>query len=102
MKRIALTDGSGRWFNEEKAESWNESTWWDGSNHVSHVTGSQWEHERLYRTASGRWVLNSWSQWQGSKECYEAIDDDAAAKWLVQNDHEPHRVVAEQFAALEM
>lgn len=102
MNRIALTDGTGRWFDEDAAKSWDEATWWDGNNHRSMATGDQFAHERLHRTASGRWVLEAWSQWQGSQTTYEAIDDRAAAAWLATNEHEPHPVVAEQFAALEL
>jgi hypothetical protein len=28
MKRIALTDGSGKWFDAEKAELFKEETYW--------------------------------------------------------------------------
>jgi hypothetical protein len=42
----------------------------------------------LYRTAQGRWVLHSWSQWQGTRERYEFISDDAARTWLLANDHD--------------
>ena len=53
------------WFDRSTAESWGEDTRWDGSNHVSIATGSQWDHEQLYQTAGGRFVLYRWSQWQG-------------------------------------
>jgi len=101
MERIALTDGSGKWFDEDKAEVFNEDTDWDGNNHISCATGSQWNHETLYRTKSKRWVLNWWSQWQGSTARYTEIDDEAAAAWLVRNGHE-HPDVAEQITALEL
>lgn len=102
MKRQALTDGTGRWFDLEAATSFEEATRWDGHNHVSLATGSQWEHEQLYRTKSGRWVLNTWSQWQGSTESWTEIDDGAAARWLVINEHEPHPACAEQFSQLNL
>lgn len=102
MTRIALTDGSGRWFNEESAEKFSESTYWNGSNHISAATGSQWEHEALYRTRSGIWVKNHWSNWQGSSETYSEISDKAAAIWLVENEHDAHPACEEEFAALEL
>lgn len=102
MKRIPLTDGSGRWFDLDKATKFEEATRWNGNNHVSRATGSQFEHEALYRTGAGRWVLNHWSQWQGSLERYEEIDDAAAAAWLATNEHEPHEACATEFAALEI
>lgn len=102
MKRIALTDDTGRWFNPQTAETFEEATWWNGNNHISHATGSQWEHQRLYRTKGGRWILNTWSQWQGSSEEYLEISDRDAAAWLVKNEHKPHKACAEEIAALEI
>lgn len=84
--RQPLSDG--RWFDPAKATRYDEATRWDGNNHISLATGSQWEHQELYRTAGGRWVLHSWSQWQGSGESYEPIDETAAVAWLVANEHE--------------
>lgn len=62
MARIPLTDGSGRWFDSAKTESFDEETYWNGNNHISKATGSQWDHERLLRTAGKRWILETWSQ----------------------------------------
>lgn len=84
MKRINLTSQIG-WFNLEAAEQFKESATWNGSNQISDATGSQWEHECLYKTASGKFVLNHWSQYQGSKETYELISKDEAIQWLVRN-----------------
>ena len=102
MKRIALTDGSGKWFNEETSEKFDEATEWNGSNHISKATGSQWNHECLYRTKSGKWILNSWSQWQGSTESYTEIDNEDAAVWLSTNEHDPHESCEQEFQALEL
>lgn len=101
--RQTLTDGSDRWFDLERAEKIEEETWWDGRNRRSKATGSQWEHETLYRTAaSGRWVLHAWSQWQGSSDDWTEIEDAAAARWLARNGHEPHHDCAAEFAALDL
>ncbi len=85
MSRIALSDGSG-WFDAEKAVKFEEATFWNGNNHISRATGSQWEHEALYFTRANRWVLNEWSQRQGSIEAYREIDVAEAAQWLVENE----------------
>ena len=46
------------WFDRDAAKGrYDEDTRWDGSNHVSVATGSQWDHEMLYRTPQDRWVL---------------------------------------------
>lgn len=84
MARINL--GSGRWFETDKARCYGEDTRWDGHNHISVATGSQWEHEELYRTAAGAWILHHWSQWQGSRAEYEIVDAETARVWLTDND----------------
>ena len=102
MKRRVLTDGSGSWFDLDTAEAFDEATRWDGNNHISLVTGSQWDHECLYRTASGRWVLNHWSQWQGSSESWTEVSNSEAATWLVTNGHEPHDACEQEYQALQI
>lgn len=76
------------WFSLDSATGYDEATRWDGSNHISIPTGSQWNHEGLYRTGGGRWVLHSWSQWQGSNPSYRFVGDAAAREWLLANDHD--------------
>jgi len=41
MKRQALANG--KWFDIE--------------------TATQWDHQKLYRSRTGKWVLHHWSQW---------------------------------------
>ena len=96
---ISLSDG--RWFDESKAEKFEEASDWDGSNSISIATGSQWEHERLWRTEKGTWVLNCWSQRQGTIESYIVYDDDHAAWWLSVNNH-THPDLSEELAELEI
>ena len=50
-------------------------------------TGSQWEHEQLYRSAKGQWYVESSSQWQGSQPSAKWLTPQEAAEWLVLNDH---------------
>lgn len=98
MTRIQLTDGSGNWFDQDTAEEFKEDTRWDGNNHVSIATGSKFDHEALYLTERGAWILHSWSQWQGSCESYESIEEERAHLWLLNNGHHdsvPSDVVAE-------
>ena len=108
MSRIVLTDGSGRWFDDAKAKRWEEETRWNGNNHVSKATGSQWEHETLYRTAGGIYVVHHSSQWQGSTDTIEEVTASDAAKWLSTNDYldgdaeSAGPEVASAYAALEL
>jgi hypothetical protein len=86
MSRIVLPDGT--WFETDRAQAWDEETEFDGNNHISKATGSQWDHEKLYRTASGRFVLERSSQRQGVRDSHEIIDPKEAAAWLILNGHE--------------
>ncbi len=94
-RRVNLSNGT--WFNPDAATKFEEATRWNGNNHVSLATGSQWEHEMLYRTAKGAWVLHCWSQWQGSTPSYEIITETDANVWLIRQGHHaavPDSVVA--------
>lgn len=95
MKRQPLTDNTGKWFDLAAAEKFDEDTWWNGNNHISCATGSQWDHEALYYTKGKRWILNHWSQWQGSSQTWEELDATAAAAWLVKNHQKAPAVEAE-------
>jgi len=87
MSKYKMQDGTV--VNTDKAQqSWNEDTQWNGNNHISVATGSQWEHQRLHRSAKGRYYVESWSQWQGSTPSAEYVSDIDAAAWLLANDHE--------------
>lgn len=99
MKRIALDNGN--WFDIEKATEFKEDSKWNGNNHISVNTGSQWDHQQLYLTASGNWILNSWSQWQGSIESYIIISTQEAAVWLSRNGYDGDYLKTE-IAALEI
>lgn len=87
MTKISLTDGSGKWFSTESSVKFDEDTNWNGQNHISVATGSQWEHESLYFTAGGNWVLHAWSQWQGTVPSWSEIEIEDAVRWLVTNGH---------------
>lgn len=84
MARISLTDGSGHWYDSAKAVDFDEDVWFDGSNQISKATGSQWEHETLRYTRGGRWVLRSYSQWQGTSTSHDEIDEGRAIDWLIE------------------
>lgn len=89
MSRITFSDnGQLAWFDEDKAEEYEAATSWDGQNHVDVNTGDRFKHQALYRTAGGRWVLHTWSQWQGSQPVFEFVDEDLARDWLIKNDQD--------------
>lgn len=87
------------WFNDDSATLYKEDTRWNGNNHVSVNAVGPHGHQALYRTKGGRWVLNSWSDYQGSEDRYEFIDDQTAKDWLLRNDEDA--AIAEHFGTLE-
>jgi len=87
------------WFDDAKAEHVNEDTDWNGHNHISVHTGSQWDHESLYRTAKGRWILNRYSNRQGSQDTYEGITEERAREWLIRNNSDD--LITKWFGQLE-
>lgn len=93
------SDRLAGWFDADAATDYAEQTRWDGNNHISVPTGSQWDHELLYRTKSGRWVLGRWSQRQGTAATCEFIDGDRAKDWLLANDWDD--AAAEHFGPIE-
>ena len=101
MERQALTDNTGKWFDVSKAEIFEEDCVWNGSNNISCATDSQTEHEKLYRTKSGIWVINHWSQHQGSLESWTELTDEEAAIWLIRNNQESE-IVSDEIADLEL
>ena len=87
MARQTIDNGS--WFDLDKATKFPESTRWNGRNHISVNTGSQWAHQDLYRTAKGSWVLNSYSAYQGSSESWELVEDNqSVVDWLIRNERD--------------
>jgi hypothetical protein len=68
--------------------SWEEDTRWDGSNHISVATGSQWHHQKLYRSRRGRYYIVHTSQWQGSSPSAEWVSEREAVRWLLANNEE--------------
>ena len=79
----------GGWLDLDTARQFAEKQRFDGRNYISVNTGSQWEHETLYRTTRGTFVLHSRSDWQGSRDTWTRLSTDEAVAWLLRNDHEP-------------
>jgi len=104
VQRIALTDpdDQGKWFDRSQAEVFEEATYWNGSNHISKATGSQWNHEALYRTTNGIWVLHSFSNYENVADEYSSISAKDAAAWLIQNEHDIPDELADITAGMEV
>ncbi len=86
MARYRMNDG--KIVDSDKAvETWNEATWWNGSNHISINTGSQWEHETLYRSAKGRYWKEYDSAYREGQGEANYVVPFLAATWLIANGH---------------
>lgn len=84
MAKFRMNDGSV--VNTDVAkQSWDEDTYFDGRNHISKATGSQWDHETLYLSRKGRFYVVQSSQWQGSSDSAEYISEQDAVAWLLAN-----------------
>ena len=90
--RINPYDGTktlAGWFDPDKAEAFEERVEFDGRNFVSTAPGvGQFEHEILYRTAGGRWVICRWSQRAGVEPVHRFIGDREAREWLTIAGHD--------------
>ena len=73
---------------EKATASYQEQTRFDGRNHISLVTGSQWDHQMLYRSRRGRYYLVSSSDWQGSAPYAEWVSPQNAVRWLLTNEYD--------------
>lgn len=69
-------------------DSWDEETDWNGNNHISRATGSQWTHQQLYKSRRGRYYIVHTSQWQGSQPHAEWVSPQEATRWLLLMEHE--------------
>ena len=74
---------------ENATAHWDEATRWNGHNHVSKATGSQWDHQTLYRSTKGRFYIEHTSQRDGTLASAEwLLSAQDAARWLLANDHD--------------
>ncbi|MFA5580195.1 MAG: hypothetical protein WDA01_11995 [Methanothrix sp.] len=79
----------GAIFDTEKARAnWSEATDWNGSNHISRNSRTQWNHEALYISQKGRYYVVRSSDYQGSQDEMEILSPREAAAWLLLNDHD--------------
>ena len=80
---------------ENATEYWKERTRWNGQNILSVATGTEWDHQTLYRSRRGRYYIERTSQWQGYTPGAEWVSLRAAAAWLALNEHDiPTELVA--------
>ena len=87
MTRQTIDDGG--WLDLDTATKFTEENYWDGNNHRSVNTRSQWSQQTLYKTTRGTYVVYQTSQWQGSHDTWTRLSVDEAVEWLLRNEYEP-------------
>jgi len=100
MSKYRLEDGTVL-STDLATQSWEEETDWNGNNHISRATGSQWNHETLYRSKKGRYWLECTSQWQGSLPSARLVTNEEAVAWLLLMEHEVPENLQPAAAAVE-
>ena len=70
------------------SQVWEESSNWDGHNFISVNTGSQWEHQTLYRSRKGRYYIEHDSAYQQGRSHCEWVSEYEATRWLILNKKE--------------
>lgn len=70
---------------DKSRQSWAEGIWFDGHNHISKATDSQWNHQTLYLTDRGKYCLVTNNQ---QRTRAHLLAHREAAIWLLQNGHE--------------
>lgn len=75
---------------------WTKADRWSDKDPVSgNGSGGTGRGEAVMRTAGGRWVLESWTNWQGERNTYRWITPEQAQEWLLLNGE--HRAVGQYF-----
>jgi hypothetical protein len=73
----------------DKAQThWDEDTYWNGHNHISKATGSQWAHETLYKSRKGRYYTEHLSAYHQGQGHVEWLSPQEAARWLLHMEYE--------------
>lgn len=87
MARYSMQDGSVV-STEDAPARWQERTGWSFSGDISKATGSEWEHETLYRSQEGQYFIEHTSQRQGAAPYVLCVDPEQAYQWLLANDYD--------------
>jgi hypothetical protein len=73
---------------DRATEHWDSAYDHDGRNTICRATGSQWHHQTLFRSRKGRYYIEHVSNMQGTRPRAEWISNQAAAAWLLAQDHD--------------
>jgi hypothetical protein len=86
MNRITLADNSGRWFDIDAARRFDEKGMLaeDGT-FVSLASGNSWEHETLYLTTNGTYIMHFFNDHNPSLSQFQLYDEEKGVQWLLRN-----------------
>ncbi len=87
MARYRTEDGTVVDTDNARAH-WTEARFHNGNNFISKATGSQWNHQTLYKSRKGRYYIERTSDWQGSQPHVEWVSNEEATRWLLHNEKE--------------
>jgi hypothetical protein len=90
MRKQELTDNSGRWFDIESAKIYTEAIIMASPSSctgVSRATGNSWEHETLYLTMHGAFIMHFFDEHNPTLSQFIEWDVNTAVKWLLSNGH---------------
>lgn len=74
------------WFDSGKASHFAERTEYKGGVRISLATGASDEHEDLYRTAGGQWVIQQWLSYAPYTRT-RFVTEGEAREWLVRSQY---------------
>jgi hypothetical protein len=91
MKKIPLSDNSGRWFDKDKAKAFEAAYYChpngDPDRPICHATGDEHSSETLYLTDQGTFILNYECSWMDIYS-YTEVPPERATQWLIANGHQ--------------
>lgn len=84
---VPIGAGIPSWYDPAKCERFDEGSYWDGQNLFGTCSRSQWVDQTLYRTQSGRWVLNTDStRYHDGPDLHRYLSDEEARDWLIRSE----------------
>jgi hypothetical protein len=89
MNKRRLTDGTGRWFDEDAANRFYSDTFMCGITMVCRATGLPYLWETVYLTKYGSFVLvRAYDDSGPESDSVLEIGVAAAVQWLIENGHQ--------------
>lgn len=86
MSKITLNANSGRWFDLDSAKRWDEArVYADDGTPISLATQNSWEHETLFLTRAGRFIMHCLDEHNPSLASFVEYSLEKSVDWLLKN-----------------